>query len=589
MFPIGTDESSSGQLGQPVNSSSGQGLDVLNVPSCENDCFHGLQIFSRGGWVCVELCSCTESLPENTMSELRRRVTGIQNSGIPPTFANSLYAGRSFDDVAPDKLKQWLYDICHSQSQNGEHIFLCGNVGTGKTHLVSDCLKRFIMVTGDLAYYTTASFIIDAKKNAAISSYLHFDTGEKNRRKLETLSFALTHARLFIIDEIRGSLSQKDVAYLEEFIDKRYQSGLATAFVSNHTMNAKTSYNGKTISNVIGDRNGDRLRKAVICELTGKSKRGLRPSNYTEAELMNYCFPDSVLSLGKDDRQILNWITRNPVFEPINRTEREIAINTEGQPVYRDGVPVDADRKHALVKDDVWQKGDKLVLTGPILCKQDAKTYVTCLHLLKEQHCRRHLGLRIKVTPSYLMRALGISPTSLTNRESLHRSLSRISSATINYGDNRGRQWVGPLFYFSYKPTDPDGSYQIYFNESMIPFYRSHEYCVLNKEVFDAQIGADGIRMQLFLRSHLGNRFNTLNFMGWMKFLGKPVERMNKKTPANKIFTRRHRKKFSELIREQIKAGLLTGDSGITSDGEVVLNVVPHNAKTVRSSNSLPH
>ena len=381
-------------------------------------------------------------------------------------------------------------------------------------------------------------------------------------------------AGLLVVDEIRESLSKTDAGYLEEFIDMRYSTGLPTIYISNHTFSKKTSYKGVTIQQILGERIADRMRASLYYEFNAPSRRGLRrPDDYTEEEIRTYSLPSSVLKQKDDELQVLNWITRNPIFEPVDRRERKIAVDENGSKIFLHGVPVDADREHLKVCRDVWQKGDQLILGGPVLCEKDAKTYLICLDLLKKRHKHGGLGLSIRVTPQFLMSALGKKSDNSANKASVHRSLRRISSASINYVDNLGREWTGPLFYFYYQPDDAGGSYLINFNKSMIEFYKAYEYTRLHGRLFAAKIGTYGLRMQMFLHSHKDKHFDRLDFHGWMHFLGKPADEMDSSFAGKKL-TRKHRKKFSELINKQIQAGLLTSDSGLKRGGKVCLTVI---------------
>ena len=547
---------------------------ILGIPSCDSGCLHGIHVFSDGGFVQTELCSCVDHLPDQIKTELNNRREMIQNSGMPPVFANRLYGGCSFEDVAPAELQQWSDDICQSKGEGGNHIFLCGNVGTGKTHLASDCIKRFVVRAGRPASYATATVVVEVKNNALASrNYGRRPEENEERKYRETLLNTVKHVGFLAIDELREA-KPTDVAILEELIDKRYQNGLATMLISNHTFNAKTSYKGKTIQRVLGNRTADRLKSMVTCEFNGRSRRGVRhPDEISQREQDNFCFPSSILALGQGMFQMLNAIVRSLLFEAIHRKDRKIVKNDLGQPSYRDGVPVDAPREKSTVVDNVWYKEDDLILSGPILCRQDLLTYAASLYVLKERHCMRNLGLNISVVPSHLMRILGLSLTSRTSREALHRSLARLSSTTLDYRDRIGRRWVGPLLYFQFQPNNRDGVFSINFNKSMIDFYNACEYTVIHKKILTAKIGTDGIRTHMLLRSHTGNSL-IIGVTGLLKFLGKPVEKMDD-TPAGRALMRKHSKKLSKNLRIQIKEELLTEDSGIKRDGNVVLKAVP--------------
>ena len=86
--------------------------------------------------------------------------------------------------------------------------------------------------------------------------------------------------------------------------------------------------------------------------------------------------PTPILKQQEGELQILNWITRNPVFEPINDRDRKQAVGQNGEPVFNHSIPVDQPRCQPKVCKDVWQRGDQLVIDGPILGEDDAKTYL---------------------------------------------------------------------------------------------------------------------------------------------------------------------------------------------------------------------
>ena len=551
---------------------------IQAIPTCANGCIHGILVFADRDKTTAKVCSCVAELPKPVLANLSDRAQIIETSGLVPLFANKLYGDRDFDQVAPTELLEWLEKACLANGKSS-HIFLCGKVGTGKTHLASDCLKRFIIKTGCKAYYTTASFLAETKTNAIASNFSRARNYEPGEMKLlEYLQHAMKYVRLFVIDEIRESLSAKEVSFLEEFIDRRYQSGLSTIYISNHTLNVDTSYKRLTIEKAIGGRSGDRLKGSVVCEFTGQSKRQREreiphPDNISEERQRNFCLPPSVLAFGDDNRQILNFLTRNHIFEPINRKDRQVIRDSEGNVTYLNGAPADVHREKSLTLESVWQKGHRLDMEGPVLCGEDARTYIACLHLLKLQHCRAESALIIRVKPTCLMTALGLNPTSVNGRISLQRSLSRITLAKLNYTNRIDRRWSGSLLVFKYERKNPNGSYLIHFNKSMIPFYEACEYTVLPNRLLNVKsLGTDSFRILIFLHSHVSDRYIPTDPTFWLKFLGKPVELMDG-TVAGKALARKCRMKFSKDINTQIKLGFLTPDSGLMRNGKVVLRL----------------
>ena len=576
VFTSQEDSGDDGEIKPPRESS--QERVVSDIVSCELGCLHGLKIGSKrgeaGAEVVADLCACTDGLNGGLREQLEARANSIRKSDIPPIFANYDYMGRTFAETAPSTLQAWLKNVCEKEKLSPDEscIFLCGNVGNGKTHMASDCIKHFIMATGYSSRYLTASSLAGIKKDSIIYGNRNY---REDKDKVDYFKCVMHSAGLMVVDEIRASLSKTEAGYLEEFIDMRYSTGLPTIYISNHTFRKKTSYDGITIQMVLGKRIADRMRATRYHEFNDPSRRGMkRPDDYTAEEIRSYSLPKPVLAQKEGELQVLNWMTRNPIFEPIDRRERKIAVDRNGNQIFSHGVPVDADRGHAKVCHNVWQKGDQLVVKGPVLCEMDAKTYLICLDLLRKQHKQGNLGLSVRVTPQFLMAALGKKSDNSANKTAVQRSLARISSATIDYVDNLGRRWIGPLFYFYYQPDEVGGSYLLNFNKSMIEFYKTYEYTRLHGRLFAAKIGTDGVRMQMFLHSHKDKSFDKLDFHGWMRFLGKPADKMDSSFAGKKL-TRQHKKKFSELINKQIQAGLLTTDSGLKRGGKVCLAVTP--------------
>ena len=543
-------------------------VSVMDIKSCKLGCQNGIKIKNYRGNVWAAPCKCSEHLSRRHKEIIDNVSTEICKSGMPPLFANRSYNGRAFDDVVPQVLKQWLSDVCSGSPPEDSCIFLCGAVGNGKTHLASDCIKRYIMATGWQARYLTASELVETKKDAVVyGDRKHRD----DKSQLDYFKRVMNYGGLVVVDEIRDSISKTEGSYLEEFIDKRYRSGLPTIFISNHTFRKKTSYGGITIQSFLSHRVTDRMRSSLYYEFNAPSRRGVRtPDSYTIEEVNTFSLPKSVLAQKKGELQILNWMTRNPLFEPIRRDQRDVVEEHNGSAVMGLGLQADVVRK---THRDIWQRGDALTMYGPALSEIDVKTYLVCLDMLKQQHCQGKYGLTIGTRAGDIMLALGKRSNTPANREATHRSLLRISLASMSYVDNIGRQWTGPLFHF-YRPDVNIDYYQITFNESMITFYQTSEYTRLHRSLFEAKIGTDGIRMQMFLRSHKAQIFEGFNVDKWLKFLEKPVDKMDDSS-AGKRLRRQFRNKFLELVRKQKQAGLLTADSCVKRDGKTFLTVTP--------------
>ena len=179
------------------------------------------------------------------------------------------------------------------------------------------------------------------------------------------------------------------------------------------------------------------------------------------------------LILKNNQQQILNWIDRNPIFDPSDNVEREVVKNRENNPVCSGGVPMDACRGYSEIKRDVWQKGDILILSGPILCRQDAITYLTCLYFLKQQQRLGNSYMSLRISFSDIRESLGLMPTR-ANWEALHRSIRRLALSSVNYREASRREYCGTLSVLCYVPTSSvDGFYSIDFDEYITPCFNA--------------------------------------------------------------------------------------------------------------------
>ena len=148
---------------------------------------------------------------------------------------------------------------------------MCGNIGTGKTHLASGIVQHVIRQHGAVAVITTAAEIIRVFKRsmARDSGYTEGDVIN------ELASFDL-----LVIDEIGAQKgSEYELGVLHEIVDRRYQMVLPTVVVSNLPATSKQDADGKptpSLEQYIGARALDRLRenKALLVGFTWASARG---------------------------------------------------------------------------------------------------------------------------------------------------------------------------------------------------------------------------------------------------------------------------------------------------------------------------
>lgn len=168
----------------------------------------------------------------------------------------------------------------------------------------------------------------------------------------------------------------------------------------------------------------------------------------------------------ENKQHVLDWIAHNPIFETNKKVKRELSKDSKGELDLMLGVPVDEDRGHQDITENVWQQGDYLSTSGPPLCGEDAKSYLTCLYLLEQ---RKFSTMCINFTASKFMDALALEQTR-ENWSDTQRSLVRLAMAHIYYKIKTGSSYSGSLSFFDYRATGPiEGVYSISLIDSITP------------------------------------------------------------------------------------------------------------------------
>ncbi|MHC8404322.1 ATP-binding protein [Pseudomonas sp. TMB3-21] len=183
-------------------------------------------------------------------------------TGITPRFADSMFANYRADSSA---MAQALA-ICKGYADNfgdhyrdGRNLLLCGNVGTGKTHLASSIVQQVVRQLGAVAVITSAAEIIRVFKGSMDRS-----AGYSERDVIAELA----DLDLLVIDEVGAQAGTAyELAVLHEVFDRRYQLVRPTVVVSN--------MDAKGLGQYIGERALDRLRenKALLAGFTWESER----------------------------------------------------------------------------------------------------------------------------------------------------------------------------------------------------------------------------------------------------------------------------------------------------------------------------
>ncbi|MDI3274860.1 ATP-binding protein [Pseudomonas sp. AL03] len=226
----------------------------MAVRPCKQCQFHGLRVAPQGGEEHSQALANLQSEGVNS---------ALVGSGITPRFAGSMFANYRVDSSA---MGQALV-ICQDYADNfGEHyqagrnLLLCGNVGTGKTHLATSIVQQVIRQHRAVAVITSAAEIIRVFKRSMDRNAGYSEGDVIN----ELASFDL-----LVIDEVGAqSGTAYELGVLHEVFDRRYQMIRPTVVVSN--------MDAKGLGQYIGERALDRLRenKALLVGFTWASARG---------------------------------------------------------------------------------------------------------------------------------------------------------------------------------------------------------------------------------------------------------------------------------------------------------------------------
>ncbi len=185
----------------------------------------------------------------------RRRAARIEkalsNSGIPKRFAR-----HSLDTYRPQcDASRRVHAVCRDYANQfpshlsaGTSLILCGNTGTGKTHLACGIANQVIHQYGSSAVFVK---VMDAIRQVK-------QTWSRDAVMSETQALNLfTDPDLLILDEVGmqfGSDAEKLVTF--EIINKRYESMRPTILLSNFNPKAMQEYAGERIMDRMSEGDG---------------------------------------------------------------------------------------------------------------------------------------------------------------------------------------------------------------------------------------------------------------------------------------------------------------------------------------------
>ena len=194
---------------------------------------------------CTSECEKKNDLREWELDVRARRVAELlKKSHMPERLARSTLSGFEhwFSPAAKkglDAVERFVRDW-EKNREAGRGLYLCGGVGTGKTHLVSGAARELIHCEGVPTLFHTAPELLDRLRPSA---------GSDDR---EAWASAAMTAELLVLDDL-GAETATEWAKERIFVlvNHRYRANLPTVYTSN--------IGPKGLAGHLGDRTASRI------------------------------------------------------------------------------------------------------------------------------------------------------------------------------------------------------------------------------------------------------------------------------------------------------------------------------------------
>lgn len=220
---------------------------------------------------CVEIARAEEEARERAEAEraAAEHEQLVQNalriSGVPRSYAKSSFAtfdpaGSAILAKARDEAFAYAKNFARHR-EDGTGLFLCGNVGTGKTHLAA-AVVRYIAERGIYSTMFTSSMdLLDALKES-------YDGGSRGPSETDILK-QCKQAALLVIDDLGKEYGTAwAMTRLSDIIHARYADGLPMIVTSNYALsdigNALAQNGAKSSADAIVSRLAERLKQVTV-------------------------------------------------------------------------------------------------------------------------------------------------------------------------------------------------------------------------------------------------------------------------------------------------------------------------------------
>ncbi len=197
------------------------------------------------GYVDGAHCTCLQQ-------EIRAII--IADSDLPDktyTFENSTETDRHNKTVY-----RYARELCHDGKRN---LLLVGNVGTGKTYLLTACASLCAQLDKSVLYITAYSL-----NNAFLNAHL---AGSESK---DALLDSLTDVDILLIDDLGTEKKYRNISaeYLFVLLNERMTHGRQTFISTNFSLQDLRSAYDERIFSRLADQ-----RSTLVAQLVGKDKR----------------------------------------------------------------------------------------------------------------------------------------------------------------------------------------------------------------------------------------------------------------------------------------------------------------------------
>lgn len=464
-------------------------------------------------------------------------VQRINCAKIPSKFIDA-----KLDSIEIEGLKNWANSVFFEDNID-KSILITGDVGTGKTYSAIAILKHLINTHEKTAFYLSSQYyfsLLDTKNSLSFSSPERSNAQEE----LNLLQEIIREADILIFDEMGlqsiSSESKKEKVFLEYYniINQRYQSNKVTLYITNHTFEEKNSLQGETLPYKIGKRAASRLKESLLINIKRPDQRkSLHHS--VEYEEINPEWTLPIIVAGKSS--FIHWHVRTPLFETVqDQVRASLTIKNSNN-----GKLIDCDRPTPTVLNNIWNKGDSLIVTGPICDIDDYVCFLAMIQLLHKEHYIGKTGFQLITSLPNICRTIGKATTG-NAKESVKRSLSRLARLRVEYSNESGDTWIGGLIDdVKYEGKKKTAKVIIDFNCNMSKFYKKGCFSSIDLSKI-CKLDSFGKKIVLFLESHNVSK-KEISLERWKKILGstkksdtqfkKEINRSLRKMKSQKVVT----------------------------------------------------